>query len=195
MMRWRRIRPPGFPPFRRPRPLRPVHPKLIRANQLLAEGKFILAAELFEELGRQALDLEKVRAPHLFLQAGRARLLAGEKERGIDLTRQGLNLLEGQQRWEDLRRVGRRVVAGLRENGYAEEAEKIEQWLQEVLRSRGGLAAGVSQAVDTPKGRHPLLPTTCSSCGAPLYPQEINWVDTVTAVCNYCGNLVRGDEM
>jgi len=192
-MRWRRTRPAGFPPFRRPRPVRAVHPRLVHANRLLEEGDYLQAAQLYEELGRQELDLGKVRAPYLFLQAGQARLLGGDKDAGIALIQQGLGMFEAEGRWRKLQRAGSRVLAGLRGSGYDDEAVKIEQWLQKTLQPQGEFSA-MPVSSSSEEERHPLLPTTCPACGASLYPQEVDWVDALTAECNYCGNLIRGDE-
>ncbi len=192
-MRWRRMRPAGFPPFRRPRPVRSVHPRLVHANRLLEEGDYLQAAQLYEELGRQASDLGRVRAPYLFLQAGQARLLAGDKDAGIALIQQGLGMFEAEGRWHKLQRTGSRVLAGLRGSGYNDEAAKIEQWLQKTLQPHGEFSA-MPVSSRSEEERHPLLPTACPTCGAPLYPQEVDWVDALTVECNYCGNLIRGGE-
>ena len=35
------------------------------------------------------------------------------------------------------------------------------------------------------------IPTECPKCGAPLSPEEIDWVGPLEAKCNYCGATVR----
>jgi hypothetical protein len=47
------------------------------------------------------------------------------------------------------------------------------------------LTAGPSAA------RLPPLPTQCPGCGAPVRPDEVDWLDDVTAECEYCGSPVR----
>jgi hypothetical protein len=43
-----------------------------------------------------------------------------------------------------------------------------------------------------PSGRQVArLPTNCPKCGAPVRSQEVNWIDTITAECDYCGSLIR----
>jgi hypothetical protein len=40
----------------------------------------------------------------------------------------------------------------------------------------------------------PILPTHCPSCGAGVRANEIEWLDDVTAECDYCGSPIRGDS-
>ncbi len=42
--------------------------------------------------------------------------------------------------------------------------------------------------------KHPVLPTHCPGCGAPIHPDDVDWIDNVTAECEYCGSPVRGEN-
>jgi len=35
------------------------------------------------------------------------------------------------------------------------------------------------------------LPEKCSSCGAGIRPNEVKWLDDVTAECHYCGSVIK----
>ena len=35
--------------------------------------------------------------------------------------------------------------------------------------------------------------SVCPSCGAAVRPDEVEWLDYVTAECAYCGSPVRGE--
>jgi hypothetical protein len=35
------------------------------------------------------------------------------------------------------------------------------------------------------------LPTKCPSCGAAIRPNEVKWLDDVTAECRYCGTPIK----
>jgi|YNPBryBLVA2012_1023415.scaffolds.fasta_scaffold00402_10 hypothetical protein len=175
------------------RPLRPlrrgllpqVPPLLQRANQLLASGQYVQAAEAFESLADAAQSRGGVRAPLLFLQAGRARILAGETAAGLARLKQGLSLLAAHADWPGLQRVGGRVLTELNERGLVREAAEMEAWLKATLPAGSVVFAERSA---TPK---PQLPTHCPSCGAALRPDEVEWLDEVTAECAYCGSPVR----
>src|SRR5512139_107272 len=82
---------------------------LRRAHHLLETGEHGNAAVLFDELALHARDRNLIEiAPFLFLQGGRAHLLAGQAQAGERDLWEGLDLLAGSQRWGILRRLGDR---------------------------------------------------------------------------------------
>lgn len=188
-MRRRFIRPPLYPPIGRQLPTRPVHPLLIKANQLMQEGNYVEAAELFEQLAHGAQARGFPRAPQLFLQAAKARLAAGQVQPAMGLTRQGLGLLAQAYRWSELSSAGSRVVAALNSQGHTTEGEEIAKWLEQILQSHGGL----QQISPTELTKKPHLPVSCPHCGGAIRPGEVNWVDDITAECEFCGNMVRAE--
>ncbi|HXQ35620.1 MAG TPA: hypothetical protein VN843_16505, partial [Anaerolineales bacterium] len=86
-----------------------------------------------------------------------------------------------------LQKAGSRVLTELNEQGFTNEAAEIAAWLKTILPSMPSLE---TKEVLT---KRPILPTHCPSCGAGLRPDEVEWLDDVTAECAYCGNPVRED--
>lgn len=180
--------------MRRPfRPLRraliaaaAVPPPLQRASRLMAAGDFPAAAEAFEMLARGAEARMHPRAPHLYLQAGRARILAGQVEAGMADLKRGLALFAAAQRWPELHHAGWRAVAELGARGLQPQADEIAAYLKQTLPP-------LPDADLTPvsPSRKAVLPTHCPSCGGPLRPDEAEWLDEVTAECPFCGSPVR----
>lgn len=177
---------------RRPigRPLRrgfvpQVPPLLQHANQMMTSGRYAEAAEAFEALANAAQARGGPRAPLFFLQAGRARTLAGQNEAGLAQVKQGLSLLAGRADWPGLQRAKSHVLAELHERRLGKEAAEIEAWLKATLPSMPGGFAERGPA------QKPQLPTHCPSCGGALRPDEVAWLDDVTAECAYCGSPVR----
>ena len=164
-----------------------IPPLLQRANDLMAGGEYPAAAAAFEELARLARTRNGPRAPFLFLQAGRARLLAGQNEAGLAHFKQGLALLAARGQWPLLNRAGNRVVEELKERNMTAEAKRIEDYLKTTLPP--DLPAEPAVA-----GRRPALPTHCPGCGGPVRPDEVEWLDEVTAECSYCGSPLRGEN-
>lgn len=80
--------------------------------------------------------------------------------------------------------MGTRVISELNEGGLKKEAAEIETWLKNV--------SPMTSSPDPPRKR-PVLPTHCPACGAALRPDEVEWLDEVTAECAYCGSSVRAD--
>lgn len=189
----RPLLPPRRPPLGgRPQPGQPVDPLLIEANQLFSQGKYLQAAGLYETLAHRVLDRGGPRAPHMFLLAGRANLLGGKSAEGIDHLEYSLRILADAGRWDGLNRIGARVVEELEERGFKDEALRISAFVAE-LKAGADLAEGPFQPTPGPDPRM-SLPTNCSTCGAVIHPQEVEWADNRTAVCSYCGNMVRAED-
>ena len=159
-----------------------IPPILQEANFAFDKGEYGRAGELFERIAETAAARNGPRASIFFLQAGRARLLAGQTSLGMPSLRQGLELLSQRKQLARLRNAGVRVISQLREHGLNEEAVEIETWLSSHLPST---------TLFEPSAKRPSLPTHCPSCGAAVRPDEVEWLDEVTAECAYCGSPIR----
>lgn len=159
-----------------------VPPILQEANFAFSKGEYGRAAELFEQIARVADGRGGPRTPLFHLQAGRARVLAGQVRLGIPSLKRGLELLAQRDQLQRLFLLGTRTVNELNEHGLKNEANELNTWLKSVLQ-------------DTPLGKasakKPVLPAHCPFCGAPLQPDEVEWLDDSTAGCGYCGSSIR----
>src|SRR5512134_1286520 len=112
-----------------------VPPVLQEANFAFDKGEYGRAAELFERIAETASARGGPRAPLFHLQAGRARILAGQTSLGMPSLKRGLELLAQRGRFPRLRNLGMRVVGELDQRGLKDEAAEIETWLQTVSPS------------------------------------------------------------
>ena len=162
-----------------------VPPVLQEANFVFDKGEYGRAAELFERIAETAAARGGPRAPLFHLQAGRARILAGQAALGMPSLKRGLELLAQRGQFPRLHQAGRRVISELKEQSLNKEAAEIAAWLESLLPSMPSLAS--------PKvpPKRPVLPTHCPACGAGMRPDEVEWLDEVTAECAYCGSPVR----
>ncbi|MBV6451065.1 MAG: hypothetical protein MHPDNHAH_01793 [Anaerolineales bacterium] len=167
---------------------RQVPPILQEANLAFDKGEFGRAAELFERIAEGADARGGPRAPLLHLQAGRARIYAGQTALGIPSLKRGLGLYAERQQFHRLINAKTRVLSELKERGLVNEAAEIEAWLKTIAPS--------SPEFETapPPSKKPVLPTHCPQCGAALRPDEVEWLDEVTAECGYCGSPVREEN-
>lgn len=166
-----------------------VPPVLQEANFAFDKGEYGRAAELFENLARTADARGRPRASIFQLQAGRARVLAGQVKLGMPSLRRGLELLARRRQRNRLHVSGRRIISLLRERGLDAEAEEIESWI-------GSLAPSMppfDEAHAAPP-RKPALPTHCSACGGAVRLDEVEWLDQATAECAYCGSPIRDED-
>lgn len=163
-----------------------IPPLLRRANQLMSSGDFAGAAAALEQLARAAEARGGPRAPFFYIQTGRARVMAGQAPAALENLERGLGLFAARGQFMKVRNLGTRIVAELNQRGLSKEASQISGYVKTLVPD---LEAG-----DGPQpGKHPLLPTTCPGCGAPIHPDDVEWVDEVTAACAYCGTSVRGE--
>jgi hypothetical protein len=165
-----------------------IPPILQEANLAFDKGEFGRAAELFERIAEGADargPLYAPRAPLFHLQAGRARIYAGQTALGMPSLKRGLALLAERKHYQRLTNAKARVLAELKERGLSNEAAEIESWLKTISPSPPEFETQL------PPSKKPILPTHCPQCGAALRPDEVEWLDEVTAECGYCGSPVR----
>jgi hypothetical protein len=155
-----------------------VPPALTMANEYAAMGNYAAAALAYEDLAVGAENRDGPRAPWFLLQAGRMRLLAGQKQVAMVHFERGLNMLAGRGQWQQLT-----------SSGHADLAEKINSLLK--TTSPAGYSPASQPGTQKPSI---VLPTNCPTCGGPLRVKEVDWLDDITAECPYCGNAVRVDH-
>jgi hypothetical protein len=164
-----------------------IPPLFQRANELFASGEYAEAALAFESLARGAQLRGLPRAGHLFLRAGRCHLLARQVLPGMADLQLGLSLIASQGSANELSVIGQRIIAELEQNGLTAQAGEMRAWLDATLpRTPHEPIPGTPSMKAT-------LPTACPSCGGPIFSNEVEWVDEVTAQCPYCGGGVRGE--
>jgi hypothetical protein len=159
-----------------------VPPVLQEANFAFDKGEYGRAGELFERIAETAAARGGPRAPLFYLQAGRARIFAGQTALGMPSLKRGLELLAQRGQLARLQQAGTRVVSELNERGLNTEAAEIVAWLKAALPVMPPLES-------SPK--RPVLPMHCPACGAAARPDEVEWQDEVTAECAYCGSPIR----
>lgn len=162
-----------------------VPPVLQEANFAFDKGEYGRAAELFEQIAQAADARGGPRAPVFHLKAGRARILAGQTHLGMPSLKRGLEILSQHKLFPQLQKAGSRVITELNERGLKNESTEIEMWLKSIILLR--------PAFETEEVlvKRPVLPTHCPSCGAGLRPDEVEWVDNITAECAYCGSPLK----
>jgi hypothetical protein len=164
-----------------------VPPLLRRANQMLSAGNYAEAASAFEQLARAAEARGGPRAPLFYVQAGRSRIMAGQTANGLEYVERGLGLFALRGQPFKVANMGRRIIAELNARGLKKEAQHVTDYVKELV------PGAETASADAAPAKRPPLPTHCPGCGAPLRPDEVDWMDDATAACAYCGSPVRGE--
>lgn len=163
-----------------------VPPALQRANQLMINEDYEEAAVAFKELAERAEENFPNRAPFLYMEAGHAAILSGGTKLGVAHMRRGLALFASQHRFHRMWTFGQRAIDELKALKLNTEAEEISAVLS------GNLPREIP-TVPAVKSKRPILPTHCPACGAAVRPDDVEWMDDVTAECDYCGSSVRAE--
>lgn len=161
--------------------------RLQQAHQSMSQGEYLRAAEIFEALAAEGEPRRFPRTPAVYIQAGRARLLAGDAVRAAAHFEHGLMLLADFGRLRRLPIVAGRVLDEMRAGGLAGEADALETKVRQAL-ARQGLALAPVAASKTTR-----LPAKCPHCGGTVHPQEVDWVDATSAACDYCGSILTAE--
>jgi hypothetical protein len=160
-------------------------PALQHANQMMMNGDYAGAADAFNQLAQGAETHFPRRAPALHMEAGRAAILGGDVKTGVASLRVGLTLLASQGRHHRMRMFGQSVIEDLKARGLNAEAQEVANFL--------GASLPNQLPAESAPVKRPVLPAHCPSCGGTVKPDEIEWIDAVTAECDYCGSPVRGE--
>jgi hypothetical protein len=163
-----------------------IPPILQEANFAFDKGEYGRAGELFEKLAETAAARGGPRAPLFFLQAGRARMLAGQIKLAMPSLKRGFELLAQSGAWKKFQQAGQLTVRELMVNGFTVESQELQAFLTRNSPREIPLAPIPERPV-----KNPTLPTHCPSCGAAVRPDEVEWLDEVTAECAYCGSPLR----
>jgi hypothetical protein len=175
--------------FRRPLANTNIPPVLQHAHELMELGNYAEAAVAFENLAHKAEERNGPRAPFLFLQAGSARIQLKQNAIGMGHLRHGLELFAASGRYHQLYRAGARIIRELKARGMEKEAQEITGLVQ-----RNVPAISESPTQRGPDPSRVVLPTHCPSCGGPVRSDEVEWIDTVTAECSFCGSPIRVEK-
>ena len=175
----------GFPPRRQPIP-----PKLRQAHRSFEEGEYKKAAELYLDLAEKADERGIPQAPNLFLRGAAAWLKAGVPEKAGEMIKKGLGILAAREKWLQLKKAGDITVDRLKSEGQEDLAAQIQSWLEERVPDKIKGSDAWRMAAPAARSGHLQLPSTCSQCGGPVHPKEIDWYDASNPICSYCGAVL-----
>jgi tetratricopeptide (TPR) repeat protein len=174
-----------LPRRRRPR----FRPLLRRARRRIEQADPAEAAATLEKEARAAEEQGMLdKAGDLHLEAARCYLQLDDIDQADDHSLKALQLFIQARRPGKVRRLVPRMMAVLHRKGYHDEAEKLRREVEALL----GVPPG-ERAI--PWGERAVqrgsLPAKCPSCGGPVRSDEVNWLDSHSAECAYCGGIVK----
>lgn len=164
---------------------------LMAAHQLFRSGNYKEAGKAYYRLAEQGITHNRQKAPMLYFQAARSYFLLGKLDTAMKILRKAIEYLAGQERWADMYRGVKSSVKFLNEKGYKDEALAVEHWVTELMPSAVFQNLELSQKEREAHRIIAQLPVHCPTCGGPINPKEVEWVDDRSAICDFCGSIVR----
>lgn len=181
-------------PFHRPMRifgfLNPLLERLLgEANQAFEMGDYRSAAERYTRLAERAVIRGKSRAGNWMIKAGQANVLSGSKDAGMQQIFKGMEMLRNEGRQRDLGKYAWRTIDLFKNNGLDAEAQMISDRVQGKA-TVGTVDAPMDMSAANQSTSRQRLPSKCPSCGAPVHPATVDWVENGQAACAYCGSLL-----
>jgi hypothetical protein len=175
----------------RPRPFRRgrVGPRVQQALRLLADGRYAEAGNLFGELADRARDNgHPLRSAQLAVQAARACLQSGDGNTAALRAQHAAQQFIAGGRPGRAASMIRNIASALRARGFDTQAQALEQDAQARLAAIGlSLERVPLEPAPQIVG---ALPATCPQCGGPLRADDVEWINSTSAECSYCGSTV-----
>jgi len=164
------------------RSLRPGGPaaRLRRAHQAMADRQFAAAAAEYLALAEAAQLRGLPQGAPLLIAAGMAAVEGGDADRGVEHILRGLDEFRRRGQVRRLALAARRIGGELRSRGYPSIADRIESQVP------GG---GIELTAE-PSAEAVRLPAKCPQCGGSVHPEEVDWADPRSAICDYCGSIL-----
>lgn len=170
-----------------------IPPALIVAHQLLSSGQYAEAGTAYLDLANRGVEHGIRQAPNLYFQAARCYILADDSIKALEIIRSGFEAFARENRWVDLYRSGLRITNMLNDNHLIREAEIVSGWVKELIPPQVLSRLKSEPAREPSPSLKSILPTHCPSCGGTVNPKEVEWVDDKSAMCDYCGSIVRSE--
>jgi hypothetical protein len=179
----------AFPPIgrggRRLALNQPLLQAMSRANQLLADGRPVEAAESLVQLaGRLENRGFPRRAANVRAQAARAWIQAKNQSNALDQARVALGQFLQINMPRRAAMFYLNISRSLLDNGMKDAATTMKQEFESKVKALGVIPAP-AHAV---RGR---LPPKCPQYGAPVRSDEVEWIDAASAACGYCGSVIQ----
>jgi hypothetical protein len=115
-----------------------------------------------------------------------AAIKSGEADRGVDLILRGLGELEGQAPPMRLAQLASRILDELHAGGHPAATDRIQAYMLERGIEQQPIRSGVEESR--------RLPPECPHCGGRVHPGELEWADSRSAICDYCGSILQAES-
>ncbi|MCL4486924.1 MAG: zinc ribbon domain-containing protein [Chloroflexi bacterium] len=169
--------------FGRARPGAALAAANAQVQQMIANGRAAQAAEMLTQMCAQAEANRRPRlAANLHAQAARVFVLSKDERSASKHARLALDQFIALNMTPRAARFYANLVREMNEGGMASAHALESEYsgrLGSFIRAAGQPAA---------RGR---LPAKCPNCGAPAKSDQVDWIDSQSAECAFCGGVIQ----
>lgn len=168
-----------------------VRQALGEARQHLLDGQPLQAAAIYDRLALEAYNHGRPRpGVQMDLEAARAFLAGGDAVSAQQRALRALRFVLQVGRPVSVLPLIGRIMVYLESQGQTAEAQQFRAEVDKLLGERGLAFDAVRQAAPVAPAKPGKLPGQCPACGAPLHPDELEWVGDDRVTCAFCGSIV-----
>lgn len=161
-----------------------VAEEYIQASQYLANGQPADAAQAFARAAGLAQAAGRLRqAANLHANAAYAWVDAGAQDRALDQSQQAMVLFSSRGLGLRAAQFRGEFEAYLRNHHLGQTADTFVQTIPQQPAVDFGQPPSTVRRGD--------LPATCPQCGAPIRPDQVEWIDEGSAVCEFCAAVIK----
>ena len=165
----------------------PFQQKFLEGQQLMTQGRFADAANVFKQIGEEASRHGRVPAAvRGALLSSRALTQAKQPDEALAQARRALDWMVTAGSPMRATRAMPMIIALLRGHGFNAQASTLEKETTKRLAE-----AGLKLGTFPPGGQAHSLPPTCPQCAGPLRSDSVEWIDAASIECPWCGSTVK----
>jgi len=157
--------------------------EVMQANQLLQSGRFDQAAMDYFQLANKLDRIGKPRqSANMHAQSALAWAKAGNEERALNQANIALRqftLLRMPQRINEFKTEFEQILHPGKTTSPVPPTPDPKNTATPVPSAPGSIPQ---------RGK---LPVVCSKCGAPVRSDEVEWIDDISAECDFCGAIIQ----
>lgn len=155
------------------------------AGQFMSKGKFNQAALIYAQLAQDFhIASHPRRAANLHAQAAHAYTDSGNQTQALHHAQAALRMFQEYQMVERIPRFYSNILRRMRSCQMMDAVEAIETEFSTGVSPLPGPVVRSNTSV--------RLPAACPQCSAPVRSDEVDWIDSHSAECIYCGAVIPG---
>jgi len=156
---------------------------LRRARWMIQTGRFAQAGQILAQQAREAEAFGRVRvAGELHSRAAFCLIEGSIEPAGLSESQAALRVFSNQGSLERYARFFFNIITKLRARGMLNAVG--------VLQSEFG-GMDVTHPAEAQPAVTLRLPKACPQCSAPMQSAEVEWIDSASAECAYCGAVIQ----